>query len=149
MNSRILGIIGAVLLLIGLFVPLSRSFAADTATTIDFPASTYFGFLTHGDSNAIIYLVLVLCALALSLTKFNRFLLIPGVLILGFVIYDYYLMKEHMQSLSRFVATSPENAELIAQTGAHAWGWFVLGLGPVLLIIAGLMKRKTATDAPS
>lgn len=55
--SRTLGIIGAGILLVGLFVPLSRSFAADTATVIDFPALTYFAFIRNGDWNAIVFLL--------------------------------------------------------------------------------------------
>lgn len=148
MNSRIVGIIGVVVLLIGLFVPLTREFAADTATTIDLPASRQFGFLLNGDPNVIAYVVLVLAALALTFTRWTRLLIVLGVIFIGLTYYDHTLVSAKMEAMSQMVATSPENATLIAREGASTWGWYVLYLGGLILIVAGILKppKKAALE---
>jgi Ca2+/Na+ antiporter len=144
MNGRILGIIGAVILLIGLFVPLSRSFAADTATIIDYEAYSLFNFLRGGSLSGIVYLLLIIGSAILAFTKLRRLLIVTGALTLGLTVYVLLIIKSHIEEEAGMVATSPENARLLIDTGWHSWGWLVLVLGGIVLIVAGLLKDKTS-----
>ena len=134
MDSRILGIVGGVLLLIGVFCPI-------------------FGIELMGDSQNVAYmgsgttswegLVMILlgiAGIALAVLRKYKLLLIPGILALVVLAYDYFTykskMSEALAGAGDAVRAQMENAVSLK------WGWIVLILGAIALLIAGATGRN-------
>jgi hypothetical protein len=134
MDSRILGIVGGVLLLIGVFCPL-------------------FGFDLMGVSQSVAYmgsgttswegLVMILmgiAGIALAVLRKYKLLLIPGVIALAVLAYDYLTYKSKMSDALAGADSSVR--EQMENAVSLKWGWIVLILGALTLIIAGATGRN-------
>ncbi|HEV7377953.1 MAG TPA: hypothetical protein VGN95_24945 [Pyrinomonadaceae bacterium] len=148
MNSRILGIIGAVLVLIGIFLPL-----ASITLFGETHGLTYFDGLRSGDTEGIIVSVLLIllgiASIALAALGKSRSLIITGVLTLGVLIFTYIRIKSSMSEgiAEAERAGGAQAATMASEAFSMSWGWIVLALGGLALIIAGILKDKTPTPA--
>lgn len=140
MNTRILGIIGAVLVIAGVFCPLvSVSLLGETNTT------SYFSTLRDGAGiDGMIVGGLGVISLIIALINKNRILIATGILILGVVALDFFNFKSKMSELA---SQSGEMATTITNAFSLQWGWVVLILGGLLLIVAGIMKKSAPAPA--
>jgi Ca2+/Na+ antiporter len=129
--NRILGIIGAVLIIIGLFCPIVSVFGINIS---------YFDSIkTTSGPDGFIFLGLGVISLVLALLNKTRLLIATGVLTLGYVALSYFSYKSRMSE-----AMSGANSEINSQLGTLVqlqWGWAVLVLGGILLLVAGIMKK--------
>lgn len=132
MNSRILGIIGAVLLILGLFVPIVSIFGINIS---------YFESIKSASGpDGFIFLGLGVISLLLALINKTRLLIATGILTLGYVALSFIGYKSKMSE-----ATSGADSQLNTQLGELIqlqWGWAVLVLGGILLLVAGIMKKS-------
>jgi hypothetical protein len=139
MNSRILGIIGSVLIIVGIFMPIVSIFGINI---------NYFDSIKSGSGpDGFIFLGLGVISLILALINKTRLLIATGILTLGYVALSFIGYKSKMNE-----ATSGANSELSSQLSGLIqlqWGWAVLVLGGILLVVAGIMKKSGADPIPT
>lgn len=138
MNSRILGIIGAVLLIIGIFLPIVSVFGISLSYFDSFRMSS-------GAVDGLIICGLGVVSLIIALLNKTRILIITGILALGVMAIDFFSFKSKMSEASS--TTNTELSSALADAIQLKWGWVVLVLGALLLIAAGLMRK--AVPAPA
>jgi hypothetical protein len=134
MDSRILGIIGGVLLIIGVFCPL---------VGIDFMGQSmnvsYIGSVAGTSWEGLVLCLLGIIGIILAVLRKTRMLLIPGILALIILAYNYFSFKSKFaEMMSSAGARSAELENAVSMK----WGWIVLILGALALCIAGAMGRN-------
>lgn len=142
MNSRILGIIGSVLVIAGIFCPLVNvSILGVTHST-----SYLDSFRGGGGIDGIIIAGLGVISLVLAALNKTRILIATGILTLCLLALDYFTFKSKMSELS---SLNEEMAATISSGTTLQWGWGVLLLGALLLIVAGIMKKSGPAPVPA
>src|SRR2546421_4947893 len=134
MNNRILGIAGSALLIIGIFLPI--------VTVMGLISLSYFDSIRMAPGQSITgiaILLLGIIGLVFALTNRFRLLLIPGVLSLGILVLDFFRLKSAMGNAGG--GEGGELADSMASSVSIGWGFFVLAIGAIVLIVAGVMKR--------
>lgn len=135
MNNRIIGIVGSALLILGVFLPIMSLFI------ITF---SLFNFVTGslppgGEAElplmilrilGIIILLIGIGSLLLALKNQLKGLIAMGVVSLACLVFLYI-------KLQSFFSTAPEQARAMIGVG---WGFYVMVLGAIALIVAGVMK---------
>ena len=140
MNNRILGIAGSALLIIGIFLPI--------VSVMGLISFSYFDIIRLSPAGGITglgILVLGILGLLFALKNMFRLLLIPGVLALGILALDFFRMKSQLGN------TGGEDVELANQMASSVgigWGFFVLVIGAIVLIVAGVMKSAVPVAGP-
>jgi hypothetical protein len=138
MDSRILGIVGGVLLLIGVFCPL---------VGVDFLGqSMTVSYIGSGNTSweGLLMILLGIAGIALAVLRKYKLLLVPGILALAIIAYDYFSFKAKMSEM--LSAAGSRSAEL-ENAVSMKWGWIVLILGALALIAAGAMGRNAPVPA--
>jgi hypothetical protein len=140
MNTRLLGIIGAVLVIVGIFCPLVHVSLSGVDIT-----TSYFSTLTTGAGiDGAIVAGLGVISLIIALINLNRILIATGILTLGVVALDFFNFKSKMAELSTLSGDASFASGVSLQ-----WGWIVLVLGGLVLIVAGIMKKSAPAPAMS
>jgi hypothetical protein len=132
MNNRILGVIGAVMIIIGIFCPI--------VSVLGINVSYFDSIKSTSGPDGFIFLGLGVISLILALINKTRLLLATGILTLGYIALSYIGYKSKMNE-----AMSGANSQLSSQLDnliQLQWGWAVLVLGGILLIVAGIMKKS-------
>ena len=132
MDSRILGIIGGVLLLIGVFCPLVYVVPVDKSMS-------YIGSEAGTSWEGLLLILLGIAAIALAVLRKYKLLLVPGIIALAILAYDYFSFKSKM---SEVVSTGTARGIDVDSLVQMKWGWIVLILGALTLIAAGAMGRN-------
>jgi hypothetical protein len=140
MNSRILGIIGALLVLVGIFCPLVNFSILDTTHSVSYLDS----FRGGGGIDGIIIAGLGVISLILAALNKTRVLIATGILTLCLLALDYFNFQSKMSELS---SLNEKVAATITSGTSLQWGWVVLVLGALLLLAAGLMKKAVPPPA--
>lgn len=138
MNSKTLTLAGAVILIIGLFLPAINM--AGLGLSILLPA---------GQLNAP-GLILVACAVlggVLALMGQGKWAVIPGLAAVGYLVWQFLDAQSKLGGATADVP--PEAAEAIAQYAPtlNYLGWGVMGLGAVLILVGGAMAWKSNPPA--
>ncbi|HEY0375520.1 MAG TPA: hypothetical protein VGC87_01025 [Pyrinomonadaceae bacterium] len=146
MNNRILGIVGSVLLIVGIFLPVVSGPSVNPNATSaadafgDTVSYSYFSTLTSGGgfSLGILCAVLGLVSLALIFTRKYKLLVATGGLALAILALDFFVSRSKLGEIP---------AEMMTAMGDKApgfvWvGWLVLALGAILVLLAGIMKNN-------
>jgi hypothetical protein len=136
MDSRILGIVGGVLLLIGVFCPLFLvEFMGESRT------AAYMG---GGNTSweGLLMILLGIAGIALAVLRKYKLLLIPGLLALLILAYDYFTYKSKLSAELTKAGAPDSMAQQIVDAVSLKWGWIVLILGALALLIAGAMGRN-------
>jgi serine/threonine-protein kinase len=127
------GIIGAILLIAGVFCPLIGIELSGLSMSV-----SYLGSSGGRSWDGIVLLLCGITALILAALRKSRLMLMPGILSLAIITYTYLSFK------SRFAeATAQSGAarETMENAVSIKWGWFVLLLGGLIVTVAGLMKN--------
>ena len=132
MDSRILGIVGGVLLLIGVFCPLI--FVEPLALNI-----SYIGSGAGTSWEGLLLILLGIAAIALAVLRKYKLLLVPGLIALAIIAYDYFSFKSKMSEMMSSAGSRSSELENAVQM---KWGWIVLILGALVLLVAGAMGRN-------
>jgi hypothetical protein len=140
MNNRIIGIVGGALLIIGIFLPLISIAGM-------FSFSSFFLITNAPVSGTWPFILLALCGVAgllLALTNNYRALLAPGFIALGILVYGFIRWKSEMGSMGGPGATEAgadnEIAQQMLSSISIGVGMYVMALGAIVLIVAGVMK---------
>ncbi|MDT5121800.1 MAG: hypothetical protein QOC96_1282 [Acidobacteriota bacterium] len=140
MNNRIIGIVGGALLIIGIFLPL-----ISVAGLLSF--SSFFVITNAPIAGSWPLILIALCGvggLLLALTNNYKALLAPGVIAIGCLVYSFIQMKSEMGSMGGPGATGAgadnELAQQMLATVSMGVGVYVMALGAIALIVAGVMK---------
>lgn len=133
MDSRILGIVGGVLLIIGAFCPLiGVDFLGQTMNVSYFsPQASWEG---------IVMLLLGIASIALAVLRKFKLLLIPGILALAITAFDYFSFKSKFADA--LGAASETMREQMENAVSMKWGWIVLILGGLVLLAAGALGKN-------
>jgi hypothetical protein len=132
MDSRILGIVGGVLLIIGVFCPLIGIEMLGVNIS-------YIGSVAGTSWEGLVLILLGIAGIALAVLRKYKLLLVPGILALAILAYDYFSFKA---KFSEAVAGAGERSAEIENAVSMKWGWIVLILGALALLAAGAMGKN-------
>lgn len=143
MNNKILGIIGSALLIIGLFLPVVSiagfiSFSAFNAIT-SAPINQSWGAILLGLCGII--------GLVLALTNRFRMLLVPGIISLGIIVLAFVKIKSELSSAAD-TAGGDEFSQQMAASVSIGFGIYVMAIGAIIMIVAGIMKSAAPAVNP-
>jgi hypothetical protein len=129
MDNKLLALIGAVLLVVGVFLPIAN-----------LPIVGSMNLIMPGGNmgDGIFVVVLAVIAAALALTGRVRHVIWPGALTLAFVVWKYLQVKGALDD-----ATASMGGALGNSVQVNLLGWGVLLLGALLLVYAGIASRRT------
>lgn len=138
MNAKTLTLAGAVVLVIGLFLPIYTVMGAISIS-----------FFSPGAGVSIDGIVVMACAVLagiLALINHAKWAVIPGLIALGLLVYDYLRMQQELSGSGTMV--TPEQAAMVAELASvNFLGWGAMGLGGLLVLIGGAMGWKSAPSA--
>jgi tetratricopeptide (TPR) repeat protein len=148
-KNQILGICGVALLLIGTFLPI-----------VSVPVIGSVNYFRGGQGDGIFILIIVVLASFFIYRRLYRWLLFPGLGSLALLLYGYFHLnrivgeiKYQMNAGLTQLADNPmkdtvaEMANAAIDSIQLQWGWGVLLLGALLLIVAGMLKPGIRTDS--
>jgi hypothetical protein len=138
MDSRILGIVGGVLVLVGIFLPIVTVSAAHGEVS---QSVSFLDAIKAGSWEGIVVMLAGIASIALAVLRKYKILLVTGVITLGVVILNLINMKSSIaKGLGQTDAASLEAMGVDVNT---QWiGWIVLILGGLILLAAGAMGRN-------
>lgn len=150
MNNRIVGIIGSALLIIGIFLPIISvlgilTFSFFTFIAGSMPGEDPTGMVSIFRIIGIVILLLGIVSLVLTLKNNYKPLLGTGIVALGILVFVFI----KLQSLFSQASESPGGAEMSRMGGGvgMGWGFYVLVLGAIALIVAAVMKSPVPARA--
>ena len=135
MNSKSITLAGAVILIIGLFLPI---FTVMGAISIS--------FFSPGQGVSIDGIVAMACAVLagiLALMNQSKWAVIPAIAALGLLGYDYFRMQTELSGGGTTI-TAEQAAAIGEMASVNFIGWGVMGLGAVLILIGGAMGWKSS-----
>ncbi len=128
-TTRLLGIIGSIALLIGVFLPAVSSSTRGTLS-----------YYHNGKADGTILLILAAISLFLLLVKGNHWLLLTGLASLADMLFAFVSVCGRMSQAKTGV---PQNPLKDAIEAVHLqWGWPVLVIGAGLVIAAAVIELK-------
>jgi hypothetical protein len=139
MNSKLIVFVGAIVTIVGLFLPIANTFDPTTAAPVTINLLLPNGALGDG----IVTLVLAIICAVLALINQTKHALWPALIGLGYLIWRFTEIKGAIDTvLTMLSQLSPEAA---ANVGVNWLGWGVLFAGSVILVIGGALAwKKTA-----
>ncbi len=132
MDKKLLALIGAALLIVGVFLPV-----------VSLPIIGSMNLLMPGGNvgDGIFVVCLAAIAAGLALAGKTRHVIWPGLLSLAFIVWKYFQIKS---ALDVHLA-DPGLAGVLGASVRMNWlGWGVLGVGALLLVYAGFSAWKGA-----
>lgn len=132
MNNKLLALIGAALLIVGVLVPV-----------VSLPIVGSMNLLMPGGNVGDGIFVVVLAAIAggLALAGKTRHVVWPGLASLAFIVWKYFQIKSAMD----VQLADPALAGVLGgSVQMNLLGWGVLGVGALLLVYAGFSAWKGA-----
>jgi hypothetical protein len=131
MNSKTLTMAGAVILAVGLFLPIF---------TVMGISITLFSPGGEVSIDGIVILVCAVLAVVLALVNQAKWAVIPAIISLGLIVWNYINIQNHLSAASTL---NPEQAEAAAALmSVNFLGWAVMGLGGLLVLVGGVMGWK-------
>jgi hypothetical protein len=142
MDKRLLVLIGAALLVVGVFLPIASV-----------PPEGSLNLLLPGGSlgDGIFILVLALIGAALALAGKTRHAIWPAVLSLAFLVWKYFQIKEAVDHAHAVIAEIGGGSELANSVSdsmqMNMLGWAVLAIGALVMIAGAAMAWKGPSSA--
>jgi hypothetical protein len=133
MNNRILGIIGSALLILGIFLPI--------VSVMGLISISYFQAIQASPVQAwtgLLLLLLGIASLVCALTNRYKILIATGVVSLCLLALDFVRLKSALGSAP---PDAGEFGQQMASSVSIGWGLYVMAIGAILLIVAGVMKN--------
>lgn len=128
MNNRILGIIGSALLILGIFLPI--------VSLMGIISLSYFDAIKISPVQAwsgLLLLLFGIISLIMAVTNKFKILIATGVVSLGILVLDFFRLKNSLSD-------APAEATEMGGGVSIGWGFYVMVIGAILLIVAGVMK---------
>ena len=133
--KQLIGFVGALLLFIGVFTPI-----------VSVPMAGNISYLNNGKGDGVILLILSILSVVILLLKKNSWLwgtVCGSVSLLLFTFVNFHLkMSEAKASLDSQLEGNPFRslADVAMQAVQLQWGWGVLLLGSILLIVSAAIR---------
>lgn len=142
MDKKVLALAGAAVMIVGLFLPALSALGVSAS------------LLMPGGGVAWEGLIVLACAVlggGLALAGQTRHALWPGVAALAFLVWKYMEAKSQIGAATELGGADlpPEIASQLAERmpQLNMLGWGVMGLGAVILIVAGAMAWKDSSSS--
>lgn len=132
MNNKILGIVGSALLIVGIFLPV--------VSVMGLISLSYFDAIKASPVQAwsgVLLLLLGIVSLLMALSNKTKALIATGLVSLLLLILDFFRLKN---ALSNAPAEAGDFADQMASAVSIGWGFYLMALAAVILIVAGVMK---------
>jgi len=136
-TNQVLGLIGSVALILGVFMPIIRV-----------PILGTINYFRNGKGDGTFVLLLALVSVLLVIRNKCQWLFLTGFGALGVMAFTfvnfYNRLAEAKASASRDLAGNPFKGltDAVMESIQLDWGWGVLLLGAILLIAAGIVEPK-------
>jgi hypothetical protein len=136
-----LAIVGAFLLFVGVFLPI-----------VSMPIVGSLNYFHNGQGDGTIVLVLAAISIILAVTKSFRGLWVTGLCSIGLMLFALvgFLMRisEVREQMQTQLADNPFRglADVAMNSVQLQWGWAVLILGGVLIVVAAAMRGPATPD---
>lgn len=144
MNNKIIALIGAAMLFVGVFTPI-----------VSMPIVGQMNYFQNGRGDGIFIFGFSLIAATLALMGWVRHVLWPGIASLALLGYTFFGFQQRMSELrvqmNSELADNPFRglAEAAMSSVQLQWGWAILVLGAALTIYAGASEfRNGAPEEP-
>lgn len=134
MDSRIVGIIGGVLLLIGVFCPLVGVDILGQSMSVSYIGSGQTSW------EGLVLILLGIAGIALAVLRKGKLLIVPGIVAIAILAYDYFSFKSKMSE--QLAGAGDAMRQQMENAVSMKWGWIVLLLGALALIVAGAVGRN-------
>jgi hypothetical protein len=138
---RILGMLGGVTLMLGVFLPV-----------VSVPIMGNLNYFQNGKGDGVIVLVLALAGLWMTSRKAFKLLLLPGFGILLMLGYTFVALQSRLSSMraemEKSLAGNPfRGIADAAMNGVQIqWGWAVLALGAGLFLAAAIRASRESVN---
>lgn len=130
-NSRMIALIGAGLLGIGVFLPLVRV-----------PKLGTLNYFNNGSGDGVIVLLLVGAAVALALLNRVKHVIWPGLLSLGLIGFSFIRLQSNLSDVRGVAGRDNPFADAAASAVQMEYGWAVLVIGAALIIAGGVIAWR-------
>lgn len=141
MNNKILVLIGAVVVIAGLFLPIANTLDAATGEPISITFLLPRGALGDG----IVTLVLAVIAALLALINQTKHALWPALIGLVYLIWRFLEIKGAVDQATAMLSQLPPEMAQNFNIGLNYLGWGVLFAGSLILLAGGALAwKKTA-----
>ena len=153
MNNRIVGIAGSALLIVGIFLPILSFMGILTFSFFTFiqgmptgpgamPDET--GMLTLFRIIGIVILLLGIGSLLLALKNQLKALIGTGIVALCILAFVFIKLQSFFSQISEKATSggAPPEARAMLDAIGTGWGFYVMALGAIALIVAGVMKSS-------
>lgn len=136
-KKQMLGLIGSIVLIIGVFTPI-----------VSLPIVGSMNYFNNGQGDGTIVLGLAIVSLIVVLFKKYKALWLTGFASLGMLLYTFMNFQGRMaEARSEMQAQLEGNpfagiGEMALQSVQIQWGWVVLVIGAVLLLVAAGLREK-------
>jgi hypothetical protein len=134
-NRQLLGILGSAILFIGVFMPM-----------VKLPVVGDMNYFQNGRGDGVIILVLAVISFLLVLIGWYRELWITSLGSAAVLAFTFFNFQSKMSQATTQLETELKDnpfrglADLAVQSVQLQWGWAVLVIGIVLLIVVAAMK---------
>jgi hypothetical protein len=139
--KKAVGLIGAILLIVGTFTPIAK-----------IPYTGDLIYFLNGQGDRMIVLGLGIISLISVLRKKYNFLIFTGPVSLVIIAFTFFNLRNKISEMHTQLNHLQQNqfkdsAETMLNAVQIEWGFAVLVLGAVLLVIAAFLKNKIALQA--
>lgn len=135
-QKQIIGLIGSLILFVGVFAPI-----------VSMPILGSVNFFQNGKGNGVIILIIAFISLIFTLIKEYRALWFTGLGALAVMLFTFVNFRSKMGELEAQMDTNMAGspfrglAHMAVQSVQLEWGWAVLMVGAMLLIVAAALRQ--------
>ena len=135
-QRQIVGLVGAAVLAIGVFVPLLSG-----------PFGMNLNYFANGKGDGVFMLAMAICTVALVLTRKFHLVWATGGLSLGMLAFTFFRLQSRIgqvkDSMDRDLQGNPFRglADAAFASVQMQWGWAVLAIGAALILACAAMKK--------
>ncbi|MDR0480774.1 MAG: hypothetical protein LBG66_02690 [Gallionellaceae bacterium] len=136
-QRQIIGLLGCAVLAVGVFMPL-----------ISGPFGQSVNYFANGSGDGVFILGATVISIVLVFVRRYRFLWVTGGFSLALLAYTYWRMQTTMVSAKSQIADVAQDPVLHNFANAFSdsiqmqWGWAVLAVGVVLILVCAAMKGR-------
>ncbi|HYD12440.1 MAG TPA: hypothetical protein VEC11_06305 [Allosphingosinicella sp.] len=144
MDKKYIALIGAAVVIVGLFLPVASSTNMSTALLIQGEGVSWQG---------AVVLLLALIGAVLAFMGRTKHAVWPGIAVIGLLAWSYFDAQGRLDRMAAMISgpdVPPDFAAMLSQRLPHLnlLGWGVMGAGALLMIVAGAMAWKGSAEAP-
>jgi hypothetical protein len=136
-TKQLMGLIGSLLLLLGVFCPL-----------VTVPIAGSMNYFQNGEGDGIVIILLALASIGLVLTNNFKPLWITGLSSLGMMAFTFFnfhsKLNQITQQLNKQLARNPFKglSDAAIQSIQLQWGWALMLIGVILILMAAWQSQN-------